>query len=215
VALGALVYFGIWVLPTSPLLARAPAKEKAAVRPRTRVALLNISYVVKYYDKFKSYQEEMKAAFKPFQDRDKELKTQLEELTKHAADVTLPVDRRDALAEKAKKAKQAIEDNGKEAKALIGKKTDEQMKAIYLDITEAVRRHATAHDLELVLHYNDATTREDSLSPPNIARKLQAGSLLPVYAAPGLDITKDLVEEMNRALRDKPGRHGGNPAGRG
>ena len=70
-----------------------PGTRAAAARPaaaaatqptpaRTRIALLNLTYVIKNYDKYKHFQEEIKGIVEPFQTKDADLRHQLEELRK-------------------------------------------------------------------------------------------------------------------------------------
>jgi Skp family chaperone for outer membrane proteins len=195
-ALGAVLYAGR--LGAQQGAAPAPA---AAPAPRTRVALLNLTYVMKNYAKFITFQEEMKKSFTPFQQFERDKKAAAETLSKEAQDPKTAESRRDDLVKQLKGIQRELEDNKAAAQAFLGKKGDEQMKILYLDIMEAAQRYARAHDFELVLHYNDATTREDFLSPQNIARKLQAGALMPLYAVAGLDISKEVVEALNYPLR--------------
>jgi hypothetical protein len=42
-------------------------------------------------------------------------------------------------------------------------------------------------------------------SSGNIARKLQAGALMPLYVKPGLDISKEVVDALNVAVNQKEG----------
>jgi Skp family chaperone for outer membrane proteins len=203
VALAALFYFGPAGLP-------APTAEKKA--PRTHIALLNLSFVIQKYKKFEAYQEEIKKAFEPFTRRGQELKAQAEEVKKQLADTTLPAQKRDELETKLKRLQKAVEDNVNEGKAALQSLGDKEMKDLYLDIEDAARRHAETHDFEMVLHYNEAINREDLVSPVNIARKIQAGALFPLYVAKGLDISEAIVDDLNRryqAGQNAEGRPGG------
>lgn len=75
------------------------------------------------------------------------------------------------------------------------------MKNIYLCVTEAAQKYAKAHDLDLVLHYNDAITEQDYLSAQNIARKMNTAALMPLYFPQNMDISRDLVAILNKNLR--------------
>src|SRR5262249_46507016 len=77
------------------------------------------------------------------------------------------------------------------------------MQVLYGDVQAAARRYAQAHDLDLVLHYNDAVDARDYWSGANLARKMQAGALMPLYAAPGMDISKEVIAALNADLRKK------------
>ena len=93
------------------------------------------------------------------------------------------------------------EANSAKSKKVLGAMSDEQMKAIYQDVTDAAKNYAVAHNLDLVLHYNDATTRQDYQSAVNIARRVQTVALMPLYATPGMDISEELVKILNEKAK--------------
>jgi Skp family chaperone for outer membrane proteins len=190
-AVGAAIYAGRCV---------AQSSTPAAPAPRTRIALLNMTYVMKYYPKFTAYQSELKQILQPFQDKDKGLRAQADQITKDANMPGKAEAELQKLAKDLKEVKRGIEDNDQAARVVLSKRSDEQMKVLYLDVVDAASRYARAHDFELVLHYNDAVTRDDFLSPVNIGRKLQNGALTPLYAVPGLDISKEVVENLMTAM---------------
>jgi Skp family chaperone for outer membrane proteins len=161
---------------------------------RMRIALLNLTYVIKNYEKYKHFQEEIKGIVEPFQTKDANLRHQLEELRKKAE--TNP-GQRDEIERKAKEIQRQLEDNSAEAKLKLGKRSDDEMKILFMDVYEAAQRYAASHDFELVLHYNDAVTKEDFLSAQNIARKLNTGALMPLYFMPSMDISMDVVRMLN------------------
>jgi Skp family chaperone for outer membrane proteins len=195
-AVGALVY-GANVRP------QAGTKEDRAGQPspRTRVALVNLSYVVKNYEKFKDFQQEIKEAAEPYQKRDVDLKARAESLAKQLQDPNVAAEKKPEIEKKLRQTQRKIEDNGAEAKQTLTKRSEEHTKTLYVDVEKAAKRHAAAHDLELVLHYNEVT-EEELYSPANIARKLQAGALMPLYMAPGVDVSKQLLEALNRDLHE-------------
>jgi Skp family chaperone for outer membrane proteins len=162
----------------------------------TRIGLLNLTYVIKNYEKYKHFQEEIKEVFAPFEETQKELRKEAEGLNKQITPTT-PAEEKGEIERKLKDIQRKAEDAQAEAKRVLGKKSDEQMKIIYLDVTEAAQHYAVAHNLDLVLHYNDATTKPDFLSAMNIARKIQTGALMPLYAAPGMDMSVELVKILN------------------
>jgi len=179
----------------------AESKERKST-PRTRVALLNLTYVIKNYDKYKHFQDDIKHAIEPAQERDKKLRAQLEKLRVQAEKAKenssiVPAKAED-LEEKAKKIQRELEDNSLKAKKMLSKKTEDEMKTLFRDIEQAAKHYAEIHDIDIVLHYNDATTAEDYMSPQNIARKLQTGALMPLYWTRGVDISKDLVDMMSK-----------------
>jgi Skp family chaperone for outer membrane proteins len=167
--------------------------KKEARRPRSRIALLNLSHVIRNYDKFKNYQKAMKAAVAPFSAKEKAIRAELEKLNKEEFEVARTA-RRGAL-------QQELEDLKNKFQTTMARKQGKQLKTLYKDIQEAARRYAQAHDIELVLHYNDASDKKDYWSEANVARKMQAGACMPLYAADGLDISKEILTMLNEKLR--------------
>jgi len=211
-ALAVLCYAGrSWgqAQPTGQTNNSTSPSPAAAATPKTRIALLNLTYVIKNYMKYKNFQQEIQSSIEPFKKQDTELRKRLEELSKKAE--SAPAAEKDALEKEAKELKRKLEDNSVEAKTQLGKKSDDEMKILYMDVWEAARRYAVAHEFEMVLHYNDADTERDFMSPQNIARKLNTGALMPLYAAPGLDISREVVEMLNYNLRPNTAP-GGTPA---
>lgn len=205
--LGSLVVAVAVVIGASRLWAESKEKKSP---PRTRIGLLNLTYVIKNYDKYKQFQEEIKEVVVPFQKRDTELRAQLEKLRKQAENLSiLPAKgenhgkkpAKEELEEKAKKIQRRLEDNSAAAKVKLGKRSDDEMKLLYLDVYETVQHYAIAHDLDLVMHYNDAVTKDEFLSAQNIARKLNTGAFMPLYTAADMDLSKEVVDILNRNAR--------------
>lgn len=191
VALAALVGAGrLW----------AEGKDRQAA-PRTRVALVNLTHVIKNYEKYKSFQGELQATTRPFQERDKKLRAQAEKLAKGMRDTPIVPAKAEDTQEKLRKIQRELEDNQLKAKKAMAKKSDEAMKTVYLDIAEAAKRYAAVHDFDVVMHYNDAVTEEELNSPMNIARKLQSGALMPMYSAPGIEISDELLGLLNQGVQ--------------
>ncbi len=177
----------------------AEGKDKKAVKPEdagTRIALINLTYVIKSYDKYKHFREDIKKACAPLEAAQKELSKEAEELQKQVTPNNSQ-ERKAQIEHKLKVIQRNVEDTQAEAKRVLGKKSDEMMKNIYMDVMEAAARYAVAHNLDLVLQYNDETNEQDLLSPMSIARKIQTGGLRPLYAAPGMDISMELVKILN------------------
>ncbi len=192
-ALGVFWYFG-------PLSGQAQSQNnQPAAAARTRIAILNLTYVMKNYVKYQHFQEEIKAIVDPYQKTDANLRQQLENLRKKAEEAARqpPSPDREKLEKDAKDIQRQLEDNAAEIKLKLGKRSDDEMKTLFMDIYDAAQKYAASHDFEMVLHYNDAITKDDFLSANNIARKLNTGALMPLYYAPSMDISLDLVRVLN------------------
>jgi outer membrane protein len=185
---------------------RSRSEPQKPPAPRTRVGLINMGHVLKNYEKVADYTVEMKEEFARFEKGQKERKERAEELTKKATDSDLSDEERDQAKADLKKLQREMEDSNDKMKALVAKKTDQQMVTVYTDIRKAAERHAKAHDLELVLHYIDAVKEEDFNNPSNVMSKMQQRSCMPVYAAPGLDISTEIVNALNESYQTEKER---------
>jgi Skp family chaperone for outer membrane proteins len=186
--LGTLVYIGrSW---------SASAIQPAA--PASRIALVNLTHVIKNYDKYKAFQEEIKKEVDQYIKREKELREQIEELNRELKASDITADKTEEIEKKIKKLEHELSDMAEEAKKVLGKKSDKEMVALYGDVRQAAEQYAKAHDIELVLHYNDASPDDkEFFSANNVARKIQAGACMPLYAVPGMDISKEIVAALN------------------
>jgi Skp family chaperone for outer membrane proteins len=190
------------IFVSSRLWAQAPGAARPAVAaPTTKVALINLTYVIKNYDRFKTFNEELKVVVKPYQEQDTKYKKDMEILAKEAQDPKTTAERRDQLERQGKDLQRRIEDNKIDFQKVLGKKRDEQLKILYMDIHNVVTRYAEGHGLELVLHFHDALTPQDYWSGPNVTRKMQTDALMPMFYKPGLDISGHIVSTLNASFK--------------
>ena len=190
----------------SQILAQAPRPATSvAAEPKTKVALVNLSYVIKNYSKFKTFQEELKTAVGPFQVKDAGYKTEGEKLAKDLQQPTTKDDKREQIEKRMVELKRLIEDNKQDANKALVKKQEEQLRILYMDIRTVVERLAQSRGFEMVLHFNDAVTQQDYWNPQNIARKMQAGALMPMYYVGSLDISNDVVTTLNSTYKAPAG----------
>jgi Skp family chaperone for outer membrane proteins len=181
--------------PTTPATGGA-----TTTTPKTRIAVINLTYVLKNYKKFSSYQEDLKKTVEPYQNQDTQYKATAEKLAKEAQSPTCAQTRRDAIEVELKDLQRKVEDNKQAAQKVLMKKQEEQIKTVYMDVKNVVDRYAGAYGYELVLSYNDALTPEEVHSPQNLARKMQSGSLMPMFVAQGMDISAHVVTTLNQGL---------------
>jgi RNA polymerase sigma factor (sigma-70 family) len=181
---------------------RGEDPTRPAVEPKTRIALVNLSYVLKHDDEAKAAQEAIKKQAKAFEDSVKASRAKIEALTQELAVPGLTAEARDKLEREIRVARRLLEDEQEDVRRKLTKLNDEQTVALYKKIREAATRYAQAHGIELVLQYSDATEEADVYSPANIQRKMQSAGCTPLYAAPGIDVSKEIVAVLN-ARRDK------------
>jgi Skp family chaperone for outer membrane proteins len=181
-----------------------PAAEGAAV-PKTKVALINFGHVVRNYEKHKTFQKELRTTIARLQAKNDALRLEAEKLSKETVDAETTPERRKHIEKRLKEMTRAMKHDASAFREAINKKQGEQLKVIYKDVQAAAQRYAKDHGIELVLHYTDAVAPDELDSPDNVARKLQAGACLPLYAAPGVDVSKEILAALNDNLRRRKG----------
>ncbi len=176
----------------------------AATQPRSRIALVNLSHVIKNYDKFKGYMEEMKTSVEPFRKKEEVIKKAGEKLVKDAQVPGITPERKEGFLKEEMKLKREMEDLRNEFGVFMGKKQEQQFVIVYGDVRNAAERYAQAHAYDMVLHYNDAVDPREYWSGPNVARKMQAGALMPLYYAGGVDISAEIIKMLNDSVKRGP-----------
>ncbi|MEI8229352.1 MAG: OmpH family outer membrane protein [Planctomycetota bacterium] len=175
------------------------AQNTAAARPTnasTKIGLLNLSYVMKNYQKTIALQGEFKEMMQPLISRQKAKQAQYEALVKEAQ--TKP-EQRETIEKQLRNLKREIEDANNEAQVQIGKRESELVVALYKEIQDATSRVAQSQGFDIVLHYNDGLTSADYWSPQNIGRKISEGACLPIYYGNGVEVSTFVVDVLNTA----------------
>lgn len=194
---GALIYVGgLWAQSSVPSAAARPAAA-----PRTKIALLNLTYVISYYHKYQAYKQEMKGIAKPYEDQIKGKQAELEAFRKEATNPATPQARVEDLTKQAKKLQREMEDIGADAKAKLAKKAEGQMVELYREVQDAARRFAVSHDFDMVLQYNEPIEKDAYYTAANVERKMGAGALIPMHYSNENEISYDVMNALNAAYR--------------
>jgi Skp family chaperone for outer membrane proteins len=204
--LGVAIYIGSRLSAQQPGAAGGPkpggaAPGAAAGSAKTRVALLNLKYVVMNYNKWKNFQEEYKGEFKKFQDRVSPLEKQLEAMENQIKDPKTDAATKERLQKDGRNIQRQMTDIGEEAKATLGKKEADMLVIIYKEVATAVAKFAASNDIDLVLHYNDGTSPEEMGAAANIQRKMGSGPCTPLYwKAQDVDVSWPVLQMLNQNL---------------
>jgi Skp family chaperone for outer membrane proteins len=199
VGLGVALYVGkLWADPSG-----SRSTTTASASKGTRVAIFNIALVLSKYEKYTSYLEEFKKAVQPFVDREKATVAKMEPLYKEINNPTTSAARRETAEKEMLKYKRDMEDIKQDYDKMRLKKGGEQMVIIYQDIRRVADAYAQGHNYDLVLHYNDVPDPKMYWSEGNVSRKMQAGGLIPMYYVGGMDISDDLITNLNAAYKGK------------
>jgi Skp family chaperone for outer membrane proteins len=88
------------------------------------------------------------------------------------------------------------EDKNNEAQKVMSKMQFDDLLVIYKDIRDAVENYARPRGIELVMQYEDGVGSETYM-PNFFSRKMANNACQPIYAAPGIDITQDIIKMLN------------------
>jgi Skp family chaperone for outer membrane proteins len=200
--LGVVVYAG------SRLWAQNTAGAARPAAPTTRIGLINLPYVIKNYDKYKTFMKQMLEEEKNYAEQIKSKKDQQEAKSK-ALQSTLDAAKKDALETEIRNLQRDVEDLAAKARREMNKKGADMMVVVYKEIRDAAYRHAGSNNFDVVMHFADGTTPEEMNSPQAIVPKMQAGGCIPLYWNPALDISGHVLYALNTAYR---GAASGTPA---
>ena len=200
--LGATAYVGSQLRAqnqTQPGQIQQAVATAPAAPLRTRIAVINLQQVIKQYRKWNDFEANYKNLYGQYNaefERKKaigiDLKSQLDKATDDPT--------REKIQQQLRDLDRQVQDLGEAAKKQLGKMRDEQAVQIYREVEEAVQRYARANDIEMVLHYSDAVATADLYHPANVQRKIQTMQCLPMYIAPGMDISNTVAAMLNQNL---------------
>jgi Skp family chaperone for outer membrane proteins len=170
----------------------------AAPALQTKVAVVNLPMVIKNYEKYKHYEDQLRDFAKGFQTEDEKLKGNLLRIQNNT---TMSAEDKE---QEGKKYTREREDLAMKFKKELAKKQEEQLVTLYQEVEDMVKRVAMANNFEMVLQYSDSPDPKDRNAPINILRKVQGGVCGPMYAAAGLDISKLVYDNLNWYYKNPP-----------
>jgi Skp family chaperone for outer membrane proteins len=189
----AVAYFG------SRLLAQAPAGGAATSVAGTRVACINIGAVFTSYKKATFFKQEMEETLKPYKAK---LDAMQKELMLWQQEAAKPGAQKEQIDAKVVQLKRQMEDEQRNARSLVAKKSEQQLVQLWKEINDVVVRAAKANAFNIVLAFGDPTEQEANGMGmfANVNRKLQAiemGSTSPLFFDPSVDLTSVVVQALN------------------
>src|SRR6516162_7442146 len=140
---GVAVYVGgrLMAQPGTQNYAARPASVSS---PKTRIALLNLKYVVMNYGKWKNFTEQLKGEYKHYEEQVQQLNTSMEALKKEMQTASDQA-RKEQIEKQAKGLQRQMQDLADEAKNTLGKKESDELMIIYKEIATAVASFAQAN----------------------------------------------------------------------
>jgi Skp family chaperone for outer membrane proteins len=193
--LGVVIYVGshVWAQQTT-----APRPAPAAPL-QTRVALVNLGQVIKNYQKFKMYQDQMKTEIEPFQKELEQKKALVAQKQAQAGKPETTQAQREQLQKEIKAIEFEMQNKADDANSSFSKKRVDQLVTIYRDVQDAVAAYARSYAIELVLQYTDGVDAE-KYAPANLQQKLGNQACMPIYNDPRMDITPAVITMLNQHM---------------
>jgi Skp family chaperone for outer membrane proteins len=174
---------------------QAPTAAPDAVKPQSRVAVLNLNYVMKHYKKWEKYGEVYKKKMDGIDEEIKALNVKVDALMKEKA--TADADCREQLRIQIVNVQDIMEARIRTAKKELEDLESEHFPEIYKGVELVAKRYATEHGVQMVIHFSDGTTEKEANTFTKIRWKMGQGALFPIYLAPGVDISKEIVAMLN------------------
>ncbi len=192
-ALGATAYFG------SQLAAQHGAQPAQATALRNKIAVFNMSEVIKGYKRWQDFDNQRTASLKEQEGKFAKFKadiaTKQEAMTRVTATDTAG---RDKIEREIKAIQRQATELQEDLQRQYQKWEQDQVTTIYKEIEGVCNDIARAYNVELILHYTDPITPEEKYHPMNLARKLQSSGVTPIYMAGGIDISKWILDNLNK-----------------
>jgi Skp family chaperone for outer membrane proteins len=201
--LGAAVYCGNRLAAQAP----APGQVQPAARPlQTRIGLINMFQVLKNYKKFQNLELQIKTRAQQLDDTIKPIREAMEKLKVAYNGGNCAPEKKEEIEREMRKWQLEGTDKEEAARKEMTKMNGDAAVTIYHEVEDAANAYARANNLELVLFYNDAVSKDEYYHPANVKQKLMIpASLMPIVVAPGMDISNALVAYLNSAYNGAPG----------
>jgi Skp family chaperone for outer membrane proteins len=200
-AVGASVIVGgtLWAKQGGGAAPAAPTTPAAsAAHPvQTKIAFINLAYVLKNYKKVDALTEQFKKEYEVYEKQAKPKQAEIDRLKTENADPKTPADKKEANVEAIKKLNFEIDALNTQARKALAPKSEANTVAIYRDIQETAMKTALGRGFEMVLQFQDGFTPEDYNSPMNIMNKMQTRACIPIWYQQGNDISYDVVNTLN------------------
>jgi Skp family chaperone for outer membrane proteins len=187
---------------------RLGAQPPAAAHPAgagTRVAILNLRFVIKNYDKYKAFLEDVKRKDLAYVATLKAKSEKAESLKKERAKNPPPSPGRiEAIDQELTNLSRDVQDIQTKARKELAKLGMDEMVKVYREIRDATYRYADQNHIDLVVHFEGAADKDEMNSPVLIQRNFNLGCC-PLYWKQGLDISGSVLEALNAAYKRSAG----------
>lgn len=178
--------------------------EKPMPGGTTRVAIINLGYVLGKYERATAVKEEVQAEMGKLRDEAKKHMENIAVWQNALQTNQFKNGTKEQYEEKLIVAKRKLEDLTRTAQTKVGKAQQAQLQTLWSEIHEAVKTYSAAHGIDLVMAYGEPIDKKEWMTSMNLDRKLRGldqGAALPFFVAPGVDITEAIAEQLNKQYR--------------
>jgi Skp family chaperone for outer membrane proteins len=184
------------------------AAGAAASQGPTRVGLIDMAYVFKNYEKFKTLRDDLKTEIQGSDEQAKVMATRIQNIQKELK--TFNEGSSEYLAKETELAKLGTEFETfrKVAQRDFLRKEADIYKTVYMEVSDAVKLYAQHYKYAMILRFN----REDIQTSSNPEEVLQSMNRQVVYYSAREDITDAVLKYLNQRYSQTP--QAGRPAPR-
>lgn len=178
--------------------AAAPAAQVSSAPHK--IALIDMAYVFKNYQKFTQLREDLKAEIQVSEEEAKQKALALQDMQQKMKQFAEASPEFTAAEQQLAKASAEFEAFRRAAQREFLKKESQIYHTVYLDVTDAVARYAKYYKYNLVLRFN----RED-LDTENAQKLIEGMNRQVVHFEPENDITLSVTDYLNKKFTQTAG----------
>jgi Skp family chaperone for outer membrane proteins len=198
-------YFG------ASLFAQGTAQPATPAQPAVvKIGVVNVGHVFNNWKKADRFKKELEASAKPFNDSAKKLQDEIIAWDAKMKSPSTTKAEADLLNQNIIKNKRSLEDLAGEMRKLLGKRSEDNLIALWKESQECIKGVSEAYGFSIVLGYGDPLEKGLMDLFPNVNRKMgamDAGGAVPLYVHPSADLSDAVTRTLNHwdELRQKQG----------
>ncbi len=196
-----LVLLGIGIA-TQPLTLKSNPQQPGTVR----VAVVNVGHVFNNWDKARAFKNELEASAAPFNARAKAIQEDIAGWEAALRSKSFRATSKEEYEKMIKAGKRELEDLAADMRAQLGKKSENNLVALWKEFQAGVREYSTKNGIDLVLGYGDPLDKSLMDLFPNVNRKMSAmdsGSVVPLFITSRVEIGEGVTELLNKRYREQ------------
>jgi tetratricopeptide (TPR) repeat protein len=187
------------------IASQQPAAKQTLTQPSTpRVAVVNVGQIFTNWEKAKKLKMDLEAAADPYNRKAKDLQTDISSWESRIAKKDFSTASKEEYEDKIANAKRQLEDLAKVMRKELGKKSENDLVALWREMQTAISEYSTQNNIEVVFGYGDPLDKRLTDLFPNVNRKMNAmdgGAALPLFVAPRADISAAIADMLNQWYR--------------